>query len=59
MQDTTLEADVVVIGSGAEEASSPRELALAGKRVIVLEKGATITKALYAARSAGMPEPSS
>ncbi|HEY6540465.1 MAG TPA: GMC family oxidoreductase N-terminal domain-containing protein [Ktedonobacteraceae bacterium] len=37
--DTTLEADAVVIGSGAGGGVVAGELALAGKNVIVLEKG--------------------
>jgi choline dehydrogenase-like flavoprotein len=38
-QDTTLEADMVVIGSGAGGGVVAGELARAGKRVIVLEQG--------------------
>ncbi|MBV9706081.1 MAG: GMC family oxidoreductase N-terminal domain-containing protein, partial [Chloroflexi bacterium] len=38
-QDTTLEADAVIIGSGAGGAVVAAELAMAGKSVIVLEKG--------------------
>jgi choline dehydrogenase-like flavoprotein len=38
-QDTTLEADVVVIGSGAGGGVVAGELARTGKHVIVLEKG--------------------
>src|SRR5947209_8615237 len=38
-RDTTLEADAVVVGSGAGGRVVGGELALAGKSVIVLEKG--------------------
>jgi choline dehydrogenase-like flavoprotein len=38
-QDTSLDADAVIIGSGAGGAVVAAELAMAGKNVIVLEKG--------------------
>ncbi|HEX6553088.1 MAG TPA: GMC family oxidoreductase N-terminal domain-containing protein [Ktedonobacteraceae bacterium] len=38
-RDTTLEADAVIVGSGAGGGVVASELALAGKSVIVLEKG--------------------
>ncbi len=55
--DTTLEADVVVIGSGAGGGVVAGELALAGKSVIVLEKGGYNNEANFTLQEAqAMPE---
>src|SRR5438067_12361505 len=54
---TTLEADVVVIGSGAGGGVVAGELALAGKSVIVLEKGGYNNEANFTLQEAqAMPE---
>jgi len=56
-EDTTLEADVVVIGSGAGGGVVAGELALAGKSVIVLEKGGYNNEATFTLQEAqAMPE---
>ena len=44
-QDTTLDADVVVIGSGAGGGVVAAELAAAGQQVVVLEKGGYFNEA--------------
>lgn len=55
--DTTLEADAVVIGSGAGGGVAAAELALAGKSVIVLEKGGYNNEANFTLQEAqAMPE---
>lgn len=55
--DTTLEADVVVIGSGAGGSVVAGELATAGKSVIVLEKGGYNNEATFTLQEAqAMPE---
>src|SRR5579859_7838247 len=55
--DTTLEADVVVIGSGAGGGVVAGELARAGKSVIVLEKGGYHNEANFTLQEAqAMPE---
>jgi len=55
--DTTLEADVVVVGSGAGGGVVAGELAMAGKSVIVLEKGGYNNEANFTLQEAqAMPE---
>jgi len=51
-KDTTLEADVVVIGSGAGGGVVAGELALVGKSVIVLEKGGHNNEATFTLQEA-------
>jgi choline dehydrogenase-like flavoprotein len=56
-EDTTLDADAVVIGSGAGGGVVAAELALAGKSVIVLEKGGYNNEANFTLQEAqAMPE---
>jgi choline dehydrogenase-like flavoprotein len=56
-RDTTLECDAVVIGSGAGGGVVAGELALAGKDVIVLEKGGYNSEADFTLQEAqAMPE---
>lgn len=56
-QHTTLEADAVIIGSGAGGSVVAGELALAGKNVIVLEKGGYNSEADFTLQEAqGMSE---
>ena len=56
-EDTTLEADAVVIGSGAGGGVVAGELALAGKSVIILEKGGYNHEGNFSLREAqAMPE---
>jgi choline dehydrogenase-like flavoprotein len=52
--DTTLEADAVVVGSGAGGGVVAAELAAAGKSVIVLEKGGYYNEADFSGREAEM-----
>jgi choline dehydrogenase-like flavoprotein len=57
VEDTTLEADVIVIGSGAGGGVVAGELAMAGQRVIVLEKGGYNYEGNFTLREAqAMPE---
>src|SRR5215472_2789320 len=56
-EDTTLDCDVVVIGSGAGGGVVAGELAVAGKNVIVLEKGGYYSEADFTLQEAqAMPE---
>jgi choline dehydrogenase-like flavoprotein len=56
-EDTALDADAVVIGSGAGGGVVAAELALAGKSVIVLEKGGYNNEANFTLQEAqAMPE---
>src|SRR5438105_10365584 len=56
-EDTTLDADAVVIGSGAGGGVVAGELALAGKSVIVLEKGGYNNEANFTLQEVqAMPE---
>lgn len=43
--DTTVEADVCIIGSGCGGATLAKQLALAGRKVVVLERGGYYTEA--------------
>lgn len=52
--DTTLECDVVIVGSGAGGGVVAGELARAGKRVIVLEKGGYFNEADFTQREGEM-----
>jgi choline dehydrogenase-like flavoprotein len=56
-EDTTLDCDAVVIGSGAGGGVVAGELALAGKNVVVLEKGGYNSEADFTLQEAqAMPE---
>lgn len=52
--DTTLDADVVVVGSGAGGGVVAGELAAAGRDVLVLEKGAYLNEADFTQREVEM-----
>lgn len=54
--DTTLDADVVVVGSGAGGGVVAGELAAAGRDVVVLEKGAYLNEADFTQREVEMLE---
>ena len=52
--DTTLDADVVIVGSGAGGGVMAGELAQAGRNVVVLEKGAYLNEADFTQREVEM-----